>query len=188
MRPSARFLLDANVFIEAHRRYYAFDIWPGYWDALIVHHGSGRLSSIDRVRDELLAQTEALARWAQQLPGSFFEATGDPSVTRWFGRLVGWVQAQPRFFLLAKQAFAAGADGWLIAYAKAHGFVIGLTRRRTRTSNDGCQSPMCARPLESTTPTRSACCAPSARASIEESENLHPTARPHSPAIATAIR
>jgi hypothetical protein len=124
MRSSARFLLDANVFIEAHRRYYAIDICPGYWDALIAHHGSSRLSSIDRVRDELLAQTDALARWVQQLPGSFFRATGDLSVTRWFGRLIGWVQAQPRFFLLAKQAFAAGADGWLIAYAKAHGFVI----------------------------------------------------------------
>jgi hypothetical protein len=88
MRSSTRFLLDANVFIEAHRRYYAFDICPGYWDALIAHHGSSRLFSIDRVRDERLAQTDALARWAQQLPGSLFRATGDLSVTRWFGRLI----------------------------------------------------------------------------------------------------
>jgi hypothetical protein len=124
MRSSARFLLDANVFIEAHRRYYAFDICPGYWAALIAYHNSSQLCSIDRVRDELLAQTDELARWVQQLPGSFFEATGDPSVSSWFGRLIAWVQAQSRFFLLAKQAFAAGADGWLIAYARAHGFVI----------------------------------------------------------------
>jgi Domain of unknown function (DUF4411) len=124
MRSGVRFVLDANVFIEAHRRYYAFDICPGYWAALIAHHGGGRLCSIDRVRDELLAQTDALSQWAQQLPALFFEATGDPSVTGWFGRIIAWVQVQSQFFLAAKEAFAAGADGWLIAYAKTQGLVI----------------------------------------------------------------
>jgi hypothetical protein len=124
MRSGARFVLDTNVFIEAHRRYYAFDICPGYWAALIAHHGGNRLCSIDRVRNELLALADALSQWAQQLPGSFFEGTSDPSVTAWFGRIVAWVQAQPQFFPAAKAAFAAGADGWLIAYAKAQGLVI----------------------------------------------------------------
>ena len=124
MRSAARFVLDANVFIEAHRRYYAFDICPGYWAALATHHGGGRLCSIDRVRDELLGQTDALSQWVQQLPGSFFEATGDPAVTTWFGRIIAWVQAQSQFFLAAKEAFAAGADGWRIGYAKAQGLVI----------------------------------------------------------------
>ncbi len=124
MRPGARFVLDANVFIEAHRRYYAFDICPGYWAALTGHHAGGRLCSIDRVRDEILGQADALSQWARQLPGSFFAGTGDPSVAAWFGRIIAWVQAQFQFFLAAKEAFAAGADGWLIAYAKAQGLVI----------------------------------------------------------------
>jgi len=29
------YVLDANVFIEAARRYYAFDIAPKFWDTLI---------------------------------------------------------------------------------------------------------------------------------------------------------
>jgi hypothetical protein len=125
MRSAAHFVLDANVFIEAHRRYYAFDICPGYWAVLTSHHGGGgRIGSIDRVRDELLGQTDALSQWAQQLPASFFVGTGDPSVTVWFGRIIAWVQAQSQFFLAAKEGFAAGADGWLIAYAKARGLVI----------------------------------------------------------------
>ena len=35
-----------------------------------------------------------------------------------------WAQAQPQYFPAAKAAFAARADGWLIAYAKAHSLVI----------------------------------------------------------------
>ncbi len=31
---SSFFVLDSNIFIEAHRRYYAFDICPGFWDSL----------------------------------------------------------------------------------------------------------------------------------------------------------
>lgn len=29
------YLLDSNVFMEAKNRYYAFDIVPGFWQALI---------------------------------------------------------------------------------------------------------------------------------------------------------
>lgn len=43
-----RYLLDANSFIEAKRRHYAFDICPGFWAALLAHHGGSRLASIDR--------------------------------------------------------------------------------------------------------------------------------------------
>lgn len=124
MRSGARFVLDANVFIEAHRRYYAFDICPGYWTALIAHNGGGRLCSIDRVRDELLAQTDPLSQWARQLPSSFFETTGDPSVTGSFATIIGWVQTQAQYSPAAKAAFAAAADGWLIAYARAHNLVV----------------------------------------------------------------
>ena len=61
---SARvFLLDANVFIEAKRRYYAFDLCPGFWDCLIWHHGAARIQSIDRVRQELERGGDDLSDW-----------------------------------------------------------------------------------------------------------------------------
>jgi len=49
--PSPVYVLDTNVFVQAHRRHYAFDICPGFWDCLIHHHQTGRIVSIDRVRD-----------------------------------------------------------------------------------------------------------------------------------------
>jgi len=58
---SCPFLLDANIFIEAHRRYYAFDIAPPFWMALINHAKNGRLLSIDRVEIELKRGGDELA-------------------------------------------------------------------------------------------------------------------------------
>jgi hypothetical protein len=124
MTSPPRYVLDANVFIEAHKRYYAFDICPGYWAALIAQHHSGLVCSIDRVRDELLAQTDALTDWAKKLPASFFARTGDPAVTGAFGSIMTWVQNQAQYLPAAKSAFAGIADGWLVAYAKAQGLII----------------------------------------------------------------
>ena len=47
-------LMDADVFISAKNRYYAFDICPGFWDSLVYHFGAGNIRSIDKVRNELL--------------------------------------------------------------------------------------------------------------------------------------
>jgi len=118
MTPSRRYVLDANVFIEAHKRYYAFDICPGFWVALFNNHGSGRICSIDRVRAEIVGQDDALSNWAQGLPSSFFAGTADSSVGGVFANIMTWVQSQSQYLPAAKTSFASGADGWLVAYAK----------------------------------------------------------------------
>ena len=35
------YLLDANVFISAHRLYYGMNLCPGFWDALTALHDAG---------------------------------------------------------------------------------------------------------------------------------------------------
>lgn len=120
-----RYLLDANTFIEAKRRYYAFDICPGFWTALLAHHGEGRLASIDRIRDELLRGGDELTEWIEnQVPEALFLTTANAAVTAQFGQMMAWVQAQPNFMHAAKIEFAEVADGWLAAYAKVHGFKV----------------------------------------------------------------
>jgi len=120
-----RYLLDANVFIEAKRRYYAFDICPGYWEALLAHHEGERLASIDRIRNELLRGHDDLTEWVErEIPGTFFLSTADARVTRYFGEMMRWVQEQAHFLPAAKAEFAQEADGWLAAYAKAYDFML----------------------------------------------------------------
>jgi hypothetical protein len=58
------------------------------------------------------------------MPETCFVSTDDSNVIRWFGEMVAWVQTQSQFLPEAKAEFAAGVDGWLIAYAKTNGLVL----------------------------------------------------------------
>ncbi len=57
------YVLDANVFIEAARRYYAFDVAPAFWNGLIHHASEGRIRSIDKIKNELERGNDELADW-----------------------------------------------------------------------------------------------------------------------------
>ena len=66
------YLLDANVFISAKNLHYGFDFCPAFWDWLIREHQAGKVYSIERVGDELLAGDDDLAEWAKDRGGDFF--------------------------------------------------------------------------------------------------------------------
>ena len=124
-------MLDASVFIGAHRTYYPIDFCPGFWDCLIRHFRGGRLLSIDKVRDELLdisksedVEPDALYYWAQAAPRDLFVSSAEQSVADAYKDLIAWVDNRSQFFQEAKNEFARKADGWLIAYAQAHNAVV----------------------------------------------------------------
>ena len=59
------YLLDANAFIEAKKRWYGFDFCPAYWDWLDAAHSAGIAFSIERVATELFAGDDELTDWAR---------------------------------------------------------------------------------------------------------------------------
>lgn len=121
---SANYLLDANVFIQAHRRHYAFDLCPGFWACLPTHNSNGRVLSIDKVRDELRTG-DTLDTWAgQSAVAHLFASTQDSDVVREYAAMMSWVQSSAHYLPLAKSEFATVADGWLAAYAKAKGYTL----------------------------------------------------------------
>ena len=118
------YLLDANVFIEAARRYYAFDLAPKFWESLVLHAEKGEIQSIDRVKQELERGNYELATWATAQFSEVFASTDEEDVTESFSEIMSWVQVQDQFSDAAKADFASGADGWLVAYAKSKGFIV----------------------------------------------------------------
>jgi hypothetical protein len=119
------YALDANVFIEAARRYYAFSICPGFWQSLIHHHAQGHIFSIDRVKEEMADRGDELATWvADQVLDACFESSDTEKITATYAQLIAWVNEQTQFNAAAKAEFAEKADAWLIAYAKATGKVL----------------------------------------------------------------
>ncbi len=134
MSTSCSYVLDADVFITAKNKYYAFAICPGFWDSLIHHGSEENVCSIDRVRGELLAgrKTEDLVQWVTgRLPPTFFRDTDAEAVAEAYGRVMLWVQRNGQYFDQAKAKFATEADGWLVAYAMVHGVTV-ITNEQPR--------------------------------------------------------
>jgi len=105
----------------------AFEICPGFWDCLIHHHETGRIISIDRVREEILAG-DALESWAKDsAPSSLFAATTNAAVVQHYEDVVSWAQANSQFNSEAKTEFARVADAWLCAFAKTNAQHIVVT-------------------------------------------------------------
>ncbi|HDS84095.1 MAG TPA: DUF4411 family protein, partial [Phycisphaerales bacterium] len=71
------YLLDANVFIEASRRYYAFDLAPGFWENLIRYSNTNQVLSIDRIKIELEKGKDELAEWAKHKFHHAFVSTNE---------------------------------------------------------------------------------------------------------------
>jgi hypothetical protein len=116
------YLLDSDVFIDAKRTYYAFDLCPGFWDFLELEVQLGEIRSIRKVRDELEAGRDELADWAHAQGAPFFLEPG-PGFAAAMRRVGDWVQAAD-FTDAAKRDFLGKADSFLVAHALAEGHTV----------------------------------------------------------------
>ena len=132
MPEAVKYILDANIFIEAKRRYYAFDLCPGFWSSLLHHSSMGNLESIDRVESELL-EGDDLGVWKKQASG-LFASTDSKIVLTAYRDIIQWAQRQTHFTNAAKSEFASAADAWVIAYAKANNATVVTHERSARKS------------------------------------------------------
>ena len=55
-----KYLLDANVLIQAKNLHYGFDFCPAFWDWLVESNREGKVFSIEKVDDELEAGDDEL--------------------------------------------------------------------------------------------------------------------------------
>jgi hypothetical protein len=126
MTPPPVYVLDANVFIEASRRYYAFDIAPSFWQSLIECASKGRIVSIDRVKAELVRGKDELAEWAAEEFHSWFLSTRESTTLDIYRDIMIWAYSQSQYSDEAKAEFARAenADAWLVAHAKVSGNVL----------------------------------------------------------------
>lgn len=116
------YLLDANVFIEAKKRWYGFDFCPAYWDWLVTANRAGTVFSIERVADEIEAGDDELVDWARERGEQFF-LRPDAAMLTSLSRLSTW--ATGGFYdQSAVNTFLDSADSYLVAYAHAHGLTV----------------------------------------------------------------
>lgn len=122
MPDTVKYILDANIFIEAKRRYYAFELCPGFWDSLLYHNSNGNLESIDRVKKEL-AEGKDLDDWMKKAD-TMFATTDTESVITIYKEIIQWAHNQRRFSEEEKSKFADDVDPWVIAHSKANSATV----------------------------------------------------------------
>src|SRR5664279_1918920 len=129
MNLNSRYLIDANVFIQAKNFHYRFGFCQGFWQWLTEAHHAGLVFSIDKVRQEINDgdEDDQVRLWADDLPESFFIADiHDSSVMQTYRQVMQWNVSNNHYRQQAKDEFARfdKADAFLIAAAKAHGFTL----------------------------------------------------------------
>lgn len=121
-----KYLVDANILVEAYKRYYSFDIAPSFWRALKDKADAGLVVSIDRIQQEInsYGEDDLLKHWVNTEISGCFATTDDIDVIEAYREVIEWSQSQEQFTSAAKSEFAAVGDSWLIACAKAHNYVL----------------------------------------------------------------
>ena len=117
-----RYLLDANVFIQAKNLHYGFDFCPAFWDWLVTENAAGSVASIEKVADELYAGKDGLSDWASVRGAAFF-LPPDDAVLPALQTVSEWASSQ-HYEPAAVATFLQVADYWLVAHALAHQYVV----------------------------------------------------------------
>lgn len=116
-----KYCLDANIFIEAHKRYYPFDIAPPFWEALVNWGAEQILCGVSTVYDDLVKVDDDLCRWAKTEGASLF-VVPDGNTYHYVGVIGNLVTNQYKTH--QAEAFMDCSDPWVIAYAKANSLVV----------------------------------------------------------------
>jgi Domain of unknown function (DUF4411) len=117
------YLVDADVFIEAKNKHYAFDVVPGFWDWLLAANADGMVASVEGVGYELRVGGDELARWVADRDDAFFLPPDDDVVASL--RVVSeWATNCDRYTPAAVADFLDKADYYLVAHAHAYADIV----------------------------------------------------------------
>jgi hypothetical protein len=117
------YLLDANVFMAAKNLHYGMDFCPAFWEWLIRENQAGKVLSIEKVGDEIMAGDDDLSQWASQRGDGFF-LKPDAAALTGLGTVAAWVNGRASYSPAAKNTFLQIADYYLVAQALSGGHVV----------------------------------------------------------------
>jgi hypothetical protein len=117
-----KYLLDANVFIQAKNQGFAFDVCPGFWRWVEIAAADRRVASVERVGLELRGRDDEVREWSEAQGEKLF-LVPDQSVLDAMRTISAWVTAQG-YRSAAVSEFLASADYYLIGHALAHEYAV----------------------------------------------------------------
>ena len=126
--------MDTSVFTEANRRYYGFDIAPGFWAAIENNINNGKIVSPTKVKKEIEKGKDQLVTWVKCMAGGLFVEPDD--------RILENMQVVANFIennyenASHKSEFLGNADPWVIAQAKAYELIVVTAEARNPNESE----------------------------------------------------
>lgn len=127
------YLLDANIFIEAKRRYYGFDVCPGFWSWLDQARAAGTVRSVSQVASELLGANDDLSDWIKDREAQMFLEPTQHSLAA-FAQVSQWVTGAG-YTPSAINDFLSKADSYLVATALSAKHVVVTAEKPENSKN-----------------------------------------------------
>ncbi len=122
----AVYIVDTNFFIQAHRDRYPLDVAIGFWEKVKELASNGTIVSLDKVKDEIFKNEDALKEWClANLPSNFFRDSAEALVK--YVEIINWaVSKGDQYNNKAIEEFSSAdeADAWLVAYGCINGLSI----------------------------------------------------------------
>ncbi len=127
------YILDTNTFITPKNSYYANDIVPSFWPALLQEFQNNNVKTIDAVATEIKNGNDNLSTWFQKhIVGQksssgedyILPASNMQSVVNCYQIVANLVMTSTQYKQVHKSFFLSGADPWIIAAAKAGGHTV----------------------------------------------------------------
>ena len=118
------YIIDSNILISSSRRFYPFDIMPGFWRQFLEKIDI-KVVLIDKVKEEIFSENDQLSDWLRENQACFIQKNmSDIEVINAYSRIIQNVADNPRYSEAAKEEFARVADSWICAHALAHKYVV----------------------------------------------------------------
>lgn len=115
-----KYIVDANIFITAHRQRYPFDVVPSFWEQLI-EKAAHKIIILEAVQKEILRGNDLLAEWYNEESSNFTVAKiPEQEVIKAYSEIINSVNSNGQYLQSAKVEFASVADSWLCAYGLAY--------------------------------------------------------------------
>jgi hypothetical protein len=131
------YVLDTNIFIQAHRVSYPLDVAKSFWNLIHTLASDGKIITIDKVKAEIDNNDDELSEWIDSnLPEEFFKPSDTEKVLAEYALMAPWAESRSDHYqrgAIDEFLDFDNADAWLVSYCKATGDTL-VTQE---TSNPG---------------------------------------------------
>ncbi len=119
------YVLDTNIFIQAHRAFYPLDIAKSFWNTITELAADEKIISIDKVKAEIDKNDDELTEWIDtNLPEKFFKPTDTEKVLTEYALMAPWAESKSDHYqrgAIDEFLDFENADAWLVSYCKSTG-------------------------------------------------------------------